>query len=47
MLKEFRAFILKGNLVEIAVAFIMAVVFAALAMLVYIWWRSANRTSAT
>ena len=29
MLKEFRAFILKGNLVEIAVAFIMALSFAA------------------
>ena len=29
MLKEFRAFILKGNLVEIAVAFIMALAFAA------------------
>jgi large conductance mechanosensitive channel len=29
MLKEFRAFILRGNLVEIAVAFIMALAFAA------------------
>lgn len=29
MLKEFKAFILKGNLVEIAVAFIMALAFAA------------------
>ena len=29
MLKEFRAFILKGNLVEIAVAFIIALAFAA------------------
>jgi large conductance mechanosensitive channel len=29
MLKEFKAFILRGNLVEIAVAFIMALVFAA------------------
>src|SRR5512144_2060075 len=30
MLKEFKAFILKGNLVEIAVAFIMALAFAAM-----------------
>jgi len=29
MLKEFKAFIMKGNLVEIAVAFIMALAFAA------------------
>jgi large conductance mechanosensitive channel len=29
MLKEFKAFIMKGNLVEIAVAFIIALVFAA------------------
>jgi large conductance mechanosensitive channel len=29
MLKEFKAFILRGNLVEIAVAFIMALAFAA------------------
>ena len=29
MLKEFRAFVLKGNLVEIAVAFIMGLAFAA------------------
>jgi large conductance mechanosensitive channel len=29
MLKEFRAFILKGNLVDIAVAFILALAFAA------------------
>jgi large conductance mechanosensitive channel len=28
MLKEFKAFILRGNLVEIAVAFIMALAFA-------------------
>jgi large conductance mechanosensitive channel len=29
MLKEFKAFILKGNLIEIAVAFIVALAFAA------------------
>jgi large conductance mechanosensitive channel len=29
MLKDFKAFIMKGNLVEIAVAFIMALAFAA------------------
>ena len=29
MLKEFRGFITKGNLIEIAVAFIMALAFAA------------------
>ena len=29
MLKEFRDFITKGNLIEIAVAFIMALAFAA------------------
>lgn len=29
MLQEFKAFILKGNLVEIAVAFVMALAFAA------------------
>jgi large-conductance mechanosensitive channel len=28
MLREFKAFILRGNLVEIAVAFIMALAFA-------------------